>query len=118
MRISDWSSDVCSSDLAIVKRPHRKHGATIGAIALPGVAQMLAHGVRREFEMASDPPDRIALGGPDETLPLPVGQARTDIHAVGIGDADRTFEGSADDTAGHLPRLTFGRTPRPPHKEH
>src|SRR3546814_7464952 len=93
MRISGWSSDVCSSDLpfflpaseadetdvAIVKRPHRKHGATIGAIALPGVAQMLAHGVRREFEMASDPPDRIALGGPDETLPLPVGQARTEI---------------------------------------
>src|SRR3546814_4403793 len=79
---------------------------------------MLAHGVRREFEMASDPPDRIALGGPDETLPLPVGQARTDIHAVGIGDAVRRFEGSAADHAGKLQRIRFGSTPRPPCKGH
>nr|WP_229667477.1 hypothetical protein [Sphingopyxis bauzanensis] len=90
--------------------------APLAAIALPGVAQMLAHGVRREFEMASDPPNRIALGGPDETLPLPVRQARTNMHAVGIGDAVCRFEGGAADHAGKLQRIRFGSTPRPPCK--
>src|SRR3546814_1338173 len=27
MRISDWSSDVCSSDLFAIERPHRQHPA-------------------------------------------------------------------------------------------
>src|SRR3546814_14250184 len=52
------ASEVDETDVAIVKRPHRKHGSTIGAIALPGVAQMLAHGVRRAIERIGSAPCR------------------------------------------------------------
>src|SRR3546814_20405436 len=40
------------------------------------------------------------------------------MHAVGIGDAVRRFEGSAADHAGKLQRIRFGSTPRPPCKGH
>src|SRR3546814_7092967 len=35
MRISDWSSDVCSSDLSPEGRPHRLLGGRIGNQGLP-----------------------------------------------------------------------------------
>src|SRR3546814_7409719 len=34
MRISDWSSDVCSSDLRILFLEHSYHGDTIGAMSV------------------------------------------------------------------------------------
>src|SRR3546814_8559026 len=36
MRISDWSSDVCSSDLALVRDPAQQRDAAIGARQHPG----------------------------------------------------------------------------------
>src|SRR3546814_1179606 len=72
MRISDWSSDVCSSDLAILDRPLTS-GATAsaggdGAVSLPpevaaemssGAAQARALGVRQDNMLT--PVERSAI---------------------------------------------------------
>src|SRR3546814_4656561 len=39
MRISDWSSDVCSSDLAFARKPPR-HPPAVGIIALVSIQQL------------------------------------------------------------------------------
>src|SRR3546814_11105317 len=36
MRISDWSSDVCSSDLTVLAMNERAHVALIGTVTMPG----------------------------------------------------------------------------------
>src|SRR3546814_14214154 len=49
MRISDWSSDVCSSDLCLVRRRTR----------LPGETAFGNTGTRRERQYARSHPDRL-----------------------------------------------------------
>src|SRR3546814_4816893 len=45
MRISDWSSDVCSSDLVVGHGPHHRHLVTLGGI---GHGQQGQHGIAGE----------------------------------------------------------------------
>src|SRR3546814_656458 len=56
MRISDWSSDVCSSDLrlpAAVPQPHRRDAVALGARAQP-VRHRAADEPRRRRDRARD----------------------------------------------------------------
>src|SRR3546814_10236275 len=49
MRISDWSSDVCSSDLA-ARRPHRRGISTLAeADPLHAAADVKAHSVKGQY---------------------------------------------------------------------
>src|SRR3546814_8677040 len=54
MRISDWSSDVCSSDLTLVWMARRVHGVA-------GLAELVPLGVLGEDEFASLERERQAL---------------------------------------------------------
>src|SRR3546814_15830639 len=44
MRISDWSSDVCSSDLRPPPRHHRRRGLRFGAVNIAGSRTGCLHG--------------------------------------------------------------------------
>src|SRR3546814_9911339 len=59
MRISDWSSDVCSSDLAALSLlPNERTGRPLGRYPLP--AAVLIPGARRT-SMAAGPPDAMGF---------------------------------------------------------
>src|SRR3546814_3283382 len=47
MRISDWSSDVCSSDLALSERPVSADAVAFGEVSLSGEVRPVAHGALR-----------------------------------------------------------------------
>src|SRR3546814_4424358 len=53
MRISDWSSDVCSSDLAIVSYVRRHHNLLIG--------EATAERIKKDFGIARIPADGVGL---------------------------------------------------------
>src|SRR3546814_13617522 len=46
MRISDWSSDVCSSDLLVLQMASRDTGALEGAHRMLGIESVAVTGVR------------------------------------------------------------------------
>src|SRR3546814_17435063 len=58
MRISDWSSDVCSSDL-------RGHGFAAGVVGAPAVLHFFCE-VRQQPELTSLNPSAAELVEPDE----------------------------------------------------
>src|SRR3546814_7967334 len=73
MRISDWSSDVCSSDLALVDRHHGHDIDELRALqdfflkyelqSVPGVAEVASVGGQvRQFQIEADP-NRLAAHG-------------------------------------------------------
>src|SRR3546814_11530310 len=90
MRISDWSSDVCSSDLA-------GDVAGVAAVAGAGVDQEAAHRLRRqapEFGVVQDRAvlverDDVAVGQLIGILPggLAVGPVDAELAGTGAGGA-------------------------------
>src|SRR3546814_15878533 len=57
MRISDWSSDVCSSDLEDTAASTAHRHLRIGDLAIAGLAAQLAHGFDQVIE-GMEPPFR------------------------------------------------------------
>src|SRR3546814_19566892 len=83
MRISDWSSDVCSSDLCAA-RPHRADEAVDPATSL------LPYFGTGGLDMGLAVRDIVELVGPDRAIGLGLRQARGDplrhLHViVGVG---------------------------------
>src|SRR3546814_16834686 len=70
MRISDWSSDVCSSDLAVADLDRTRH--------------------RRERVLDIVPPRHRQVNAPDRAA-IPVAVAHDDVEAVAVG-ARRSIE--------------------------
>src|SRR3546814_14422863 len=70
MRISDWSSDVCSSDLTDIDPPHTcvsQHFRMVSKLrAVRGQRQFLK---RPALQMTTDPPHQLAKIAPHERLP-------------------------------------------------
>src|SRR3546814_12906048 len=70
MRISDWSSDVCSSDLTDIDPPHTcvsQHFRMVSKLrAVRGQRQFLK---RPALQMTTDPPHQLAKLAPHERLP-------------------------------------------------
>src|SRR3546814_9583808 len=103
MRISDWSSDVCSSDLA-------GDVAGVAAVAGAGVDQEAAHRLRRqapEFGVVQDRAvlverDDVAVGQLIGILPggLAVGQGAAELAGTGaegaIGGAVRSEQTTSE----------------------
>src|SRR3546814_3095978 len=63
MRISDWSSDVCSSDLGLLVRRHRPLDADLAAQRLP-VKEQRDVRVRRQLAALA----AVEIGVEDETV--------------------------------------------------
>src|SRR3546814_13144582 len=66
MRISDWSSDVCSSDLAAIERPIPKKGIAVAATGHPGIDRALGGGLPRgrlHEVFAAEPDDAGSAAG-------------------------------------------------------
>src|SRR3546814_7672886 len=98
MRISDWSSDVCSSDLELGKGAGAvAHGFLPGRVHLAegdGKALGLEHRIEAEAALAADRPDQGALDAPFEG----------GGGAVGPGDREGAAEeGAAVRTGAELP---------------
>src|SRR3546814_11195023 len=68
MRISDWSSDVCSSDLGQFAKPRSSSTETIDGVTLPSYRGDAVNGPA--FDMASRTPDPRRL--PDAPRQAPV----------------------------------------------
>src|SRR3546814_1681819 len=83
MRISDWSSDVCSSDLALPVAGvlHARLGADGPALA---VLVAVAHALRRQVDQR--PVEVVAEGGPQVAR---IGGLRSRPQLVPLGQVDR-----------------------------
>src|SRR3546814_1107134 len=79
MRISDWSSDVCSSDLAAP--------IAIGALQRHAVDHLLAAGGAHPFKRAADSGKRIAVVGAGPAGLAFAHRAAMLGHAVSVFDA-------------------------------
>src|SRR3546814_7400079 len=80
MRISDWSSDVCSSDL-VAGVLHARLGADGPALA---VLVAVAHALRRQVDQR--PVEVVAEGGPQVAR---IGGLRSRPQLVPLGQVDR-----------------------------
>src|SRR3546814_18937315 len=90
MRISDWSSDVCSSDLLVLQMASRDTGALEGAHRMLGIESVAVTGVRvsdhRDIDGIDDrlePADDLGQAHQPQ-----VGYAHATGHAA-AGDVDR-----------------------------
>src|SRR3546814_12532184 len=103
MRISDWSSDVCSSDL-----PGGHKGESRDGEAATGFRRPVEHQLR-----LLRPPDRLRAPERQYEPHLPVARRgyRATAGPVGRGAADRAAR-PADHRTYERPHLT--RSPRPP----
>src|SRR3546814_2283229 len=75
MRISDWSSDVCSSDLATITRADllaRLEAATVPAGPINDIADVFDDPQVRHRNMRSDLPHPAAAGGSVPGLRTPI----------------------------------------------
>src|SRR3546814_17273858 len=78
MRISDWSSDVCSSDLFVTQNPGDLPDAVLGQLG-----NRVQHALR-----AFTPPDRKAMQTAADTFRQNPGfDARTAITALRVGES-------------------------------
>src|SRR3546814_18467750 len=89
MRISDWSSDVCSSDLAVFERAD--------------VASPFADMIDRELDMRAEIADRKFIARDDIALELcrdgPAGALRRERSIVGtVGTRQRAVESGIGDS--------------------
>src|SRR3546814_12475253 len=92
MRISDWSSDVCSSDLAdIGLHPELAHMAVLVSA---GAFKRVPGAIRRDEKIAVLNPRRIGLKGLDLLHP-----------------AEHSEHGAASSAVGLLPRLPLRSAP-------
>src|SRR3546814_11141692 len=83
MRISDWSSDVCSSDL---KQKVKLCAALLTGIMIPLISR---HGFQRAHALL-DQPAVLAVGRDDPALAaLATDQACTGVDGPQIGDFER-----------------------------
>src|SRR3546814_1778878 len=97
MRISDWSSDVCSSDLA-------GDVAGVAAVAGAGVDQEAAHRLRRqapEFGVVQDRAvlverDDVAVGQLIGILPGCLAVGQVDAELAGAGAEGRSEEHTSE----------------------
>src|SRR3546814_17361965 len=90
MRISDWSSDVCSSDLRVAQHAHRLFGPRNLGLAARGVqidlAELLVDRARRQ-------PLRLELRGIENDANLPADPAvAIDARHTGAGEQPRSEE--------------------------
>src|SRR3546814_6935739 len=95
MRISDWSSDVCSSDLALIEHLLQTARPYIYTTALPPAlaevahaAVLLAQGADAERARLQDNIARLRNGA--EPLGLALMPSSTPIQPLRIGDNART----------------------------
>src|SRR3546814_7688251 len=101
MRISDWSSDVCSADLALGAARWRPVG---GQSAVVAVAR----------QAARQPAPQSGAGGDDRAVRarLAAGAARAGMDAVGTVDAaGGATDRGADGTARQAARTALARAP-------
>src|SRR3546814_4095012 len=78
MRISDWSSDVCSSDL-VEPRRHDRHPADLGAAAVYPLLERA--NVALALSAASDLQAKRSLGmGTGDNIPFPPAGLRSEEH--------------------------------------
>src|SRR3546814_5804557 len=98
MRISDWSSDVCSSDLGTGGARHQQHGEDERALAAVEVTEM---------------PEHDAADGPhDEADAIGRETRQDDRHRVGLGKhrkPDLRCEIAVDDEIEELEPVTDHR---------
>src|SRR3546814_371329 len=113
MRISDWSSDVCSSDLLGFRDVSNRRAVTVDAGAERGIA------VRRPGIADDVPKIRVALGRADgeRALPLQAEPRRSPVGAAKVDDdvIKRLFEmtllnrDANDGVIGNARRIGFGK---------
>src|SRR3546814_19651326 len=112
MRISDWSSDVCSSDLAATRagagkaaRRHREGREVVLAI------EHVKHGPARGWRIAFRPGDEDGIG-----LPAPADQVDDVAAFQGIRPKKRILlYGAVFRTRPDQPQPPPHRPPQPPH---
>src|SRR3546814_17135908 len=118
MRISDWSSDVCSSDLEArydaeglrlaLARPGSLRIAAFGATTPLQLQAPLAFAVDR-LELEAAPEDggyRYRLGAREDGARFAIAAAGADPHAVTAGALAVPLDGRFDSQAGHAADLT------------
>src|SRR3546814_20021243 len=108
MRISDWSSDVCSSDLRPPPRHHRRRGLRFGAANIAGSRTGCLHGYAMTRLAASLLSLSITLAL-SPALAAPPGDAPTfdpqSLSAMVKKLSSDAFEGRGPDTDG--PKTTL-----------
>src|SRR3546814_3923051 len=92
MRISDWSSDVCSSDLVFRAVGQPEKAEAIDRTYVPGVEPAIAHGALKTGEIAIDDPRSADL---ERTRLLTVPGERRAI-AVDNAQFDRSEENTSE----------------------
>src|SRR3546814_19061843 len=92
MRISDWSSDVCSSDLKIARRERQKPGGQrIAAVFFAHIAEALQRMETAAGTRAVQAAEPRRFGGGKRRVPLEGAQyvkaAGKRLHIIGIGNS-------------------------------
>src|SRR3546814_17961310 len=82
MRISDWSSDVCSSDLA--GRDRGRRSPVLDAQLDEDLLEMLVHGPRADVHDLARVAIGFALGDPEQDVALARGQAQRTLKGGGL----------------------------------
>src|SRR3546814_2178210 len=101
MRISDWSSDVCSSDLVLLLRYSLRLNIVVSDREVAGNAQMPAHDIDELRIALRGPYGRKMTGRPDCKSDQPKTQAETEGgRESAIEDRNRTRRAAAQDMFG------------------
>src|SRR3546814_2890098 len=91
MRISDWSSDVCSSDLIAVNQDPYRHQITLNRGSRDGVyrgqALVDAYGIMGQtVDVAPNTCKALLVTDPDHGIPVEINRSGLQTIAVGLGD--------------------------------
>src|SRR3546814_3489542 len=101
MRISDWSSDVCSSDLVLLLRYSLRLNIVVSDREVAGNAQMPAHDIDELRIALRGPYGRKMTGRPDCKSDQPKTQAETEGgRESAIEDRNRTRRAAEQDMFG------------------
>src|SRR3546814_18289783 len=99
MRISDWSSDVCSSDLVLLGR---RHGLEYAALAGPQQRAAARHpDLPGRSLVGEGPPALRPAGGGEPAKRYPVLQPHARRHQPGAADAEDASGAAASPARGH-----------------